>query len=64
MGGLAIVMGFGAAVLLAVAMVSFFHVFPATNLVVLLAVLSTVLLTGLAGWVDDLLGMQQWGKAF
>jgi len=64
MGGLAIVMGFGAAVLLAVAMVSFFHVFPLVDLITLLAVLSTVLLAGLIGMVGDLLGMQQWGKAF
>jgi len=56
MGGLAIVVGFGSGILLAVAMVSFFHVFPSVNLVVLLAVLSTVLLAGLIGIVDDLLG--------
>lgn len=63
MGGLAIVVGFGAGILLATAMVSFFHVFPSVNLVVLLAVLSTVLLAGLIGIVDDLLGMRQWMKA-
>ncbi|MCK4598797.1 hypothetical protein KAU37_03060 [Candidatus Bipolaricaulota bacterium] len=56
MGGLAIVVGFGSGILLAVALVSFFHVFPSVNLVVLLAVLSTVLLAGLIGIVDDLLG--------
>jgi len=56
MGGLAIVVGFGSGILLATAMVSFFHVFPSVNLVVLLAVLSTVLLAGLIGIVDDLLG--------
>jgi len=77
MGGLAIVVGFGSGILLATAMVSFFHVFPSVNLVVLLAVLSTVLLAGLIGIVDDLLGgcsksnpvttppegMRQWVKA-
>jgi len=77
MGGLAIVVGFGSGILLAVAMVSFFHVSPSVNLVVLLAVLSTVLLAGLIGIVDDLLGgcsksnpvttppegMRQWVKA-
>jgi len=56
MGGLGIVVGFGSGILLATAMVSFFHVFPSVNLVVLLAVLSTVLLAGLIGIVDDLLG--------
>ena len=63
MGGLAIVVGFGAGILLAVAMVSFFHVFSSVDLIVLLAVLSTVLLAGLIGIVDDLLGIQQWMKA-
>jgi len=77
MGGLAIVVGFGAGILLAVALVSFFHVFPSVDLIVLLAVLSTVLLAGLIGIVDDLLGgcsksnpvttppegMRQWMKA-
>jgi len=77
MGGLAIVIGFGAGILLATAMVSFFHVFPSVDLIVLLAVLSTVLLAGLIGIVDDLLGgcsksnpvttppegMRQWMKA-
>jgi UDP-N-acetylglucosamine--dolichyl-phosphate N-acetylglucosaminephosphotransferase len=63
MGGLAIVIGFGAGILLTVAMVSFFHVFPSVDLIVLLAVLSTVLLAGLIGMVDDLLGMRQWIKA-
>ena len=63
MGGLAIVVGFGAGILLATAMVSFFHVFPSVDLIVLLAILSTVLLAGLIGIVDDLLGMRQWVKA-
>jgi len=63
MGGLAIVVGFGAGILLATAMVSFFHVFPSVDLIVLLAILSTVLLAGLIGIVDDLLGMRQWMKA-
>jgi len=56
MGGLGIVVGFGAGILLATAMVSFFHVFSSVDLIVLLAVLSTVLLAGLIGMVDDLLG--------
>jgi len=77
MGGLGIVVGFGAGILLATAMVSFFHVFSSVDLIVLLAVLSTVLLAGLIGIVDDLLGgcsksnpvttppegMRQWVKA-
>jgi len=63
MGGLAIVAGFSVGVLLAVATVSFFRAFSSVNLVVLLAVLSTILLAGLIGIVDDLLGMRQWAKA-
>jgi len=63
MGGLGIVVGFGGGILLATAMVSFFHVFSSVDLVVLLAILSTVLLAGLIGIVDDLLGMRQWMKA-
>jgi len=62
-GGLAIVAGFGAGILLTVAMVSFFDFFPSIDLVVLLAVLSTILLAGLIGIVDDLLGIRQWVKA-
>jgi len=63
MGGLAIVVGFGVGVLLASAIMSFFHVFPSVNLTVLLAVLATVLLAGLIGLVDDFLGMHQGVKA-
>ena len=63
MGGLATVIGFGAGVLLTLAMVSFFRLFPAVDIVLLLAALSTILLAGLIGILDDLLGMQQWAKA-
>ena len=63
MGGLAIVIGFGAGILLTLAMISFLRLFPAVDMVVLLAVLSTILLAGLIGMVDDLLGMRQWVKA-
>lgn len=64
MGGLALLLGFSGAVLVAVAMVSFFHAFPGMDLVVLLAGLTTVLLSGLIGSIDDLLGMRQGVKAF
>ncbi len=64
MGGLALLLGFSGAVLVAVAMVSFFHVLPGMDLVVLLAGLTTVLLSGLIGSVDDLLGLRQEVKAF
>lgn len=64
MGGLAVVTGFGVGILLALAMMSFFHLFAGASVPFLLAALSTILLTGLIGIVDDLLGMRQWVKAF
>jgi UDP-N-acetylglucosamine--dolichyl-phosphate N-acetylglucosaminephosphotransferase len=63
MGGLAVVAGFVAGILFSVAVVSFFHGFPEAKLPVLLAVLTTVLLAGLIGLIDDLLGMRQSLKA-
>lgn len=63
MGGFAIVAGFGAGILLALGMMSFLHLFPRADIVLLLASLATVLLTGLIGIVDDLLGMRQGIKA-
>jgi len=62
MGGLGIVAGFCAGVLLALGEVSFLHLFPEVDMVILLAGLSTVLLTGLIGLVDDLIGLRQWVK--
>jgi len=62
MGGLGIVAGFCAGVLLALGEVSFLHLFPKVDMVILLAGLSTVLLTGLIGLVDDLIGLRQWVK--
>ncbi len=64
MGGLAIVAGTGVGISVGLAMMSFFHVFSKANAVLLLAALATILLTGLIGIVDDLLGMRQWVKAF
>jgi len=63
MGGLAIVVGFASGLVLAAALMSFFHLFPGVNLVTLLAVLCTILFAGLIGMADDLLGMHQWVKA-
>jgi len=64
MGGLAIVAGTGFGISVALAMMSFFHVFSEAQAILLLAALSTILLTALIGIVDDLLGMRQWVKAF
>jgi UDP-N-acetylglucosamine--dolichyl-phosphate N-acetylglucosaminephosphotransferase len=64
MGGLAIVAGAGVGISVALAMMSFFHVFQDASVVLLLAALATILLTALIGIIDDLLGMRQWVKAF
>ncbi len=64
MGGLAIVAGFGAGILLAIAMETFWPSLLSLDITVLLAVLCTVLLTTLIGLADDLIGMRQWLKAF
>lgn len=63
MGGLALVAGFGAGVLLAIALTTFWPRFPALDVISMLAVLCTVLLTTLLGVVDDLIGIKQWVKA-
>lgn len=63
MGGLAIVAGFGAGVLLALGASSFLDLLPQADPVLLLASLCTILLTGLIGIVDDLAGLRQGVKA-
>jgi len=63
MGGVAIVAGFGAGMLLAIAMETFWPNLLSVDLTVLLAVLCTVLLTTLIGVADDLIGIRQWLKA-
>ncbi len=64
MGGLAIVAGTGVGISVALAMMSFFHVFSRANTVLLLAAMAVILLTALIGIIDDLLGMRQLVKAF
>ncbi len=64
MGGLAIVAGTGVGISVGLAMMSFFHVFSKAEATLLLAALTTILLTALIGIVDDLLGMRQVVKAF
>ena len=64
MGGLAIVAGTGVGISVALAMMSFFHVLQDASVVLLLAALAVILLTGLIGIIDDLLGMRQLVKAF
>lgn len=63
MGGLSLVAGFGAGVLLAIALEAFVPRALPVDFTALLAGLATVLLTTLIGVVDDLLGMRQLVKA-
>ncbi|MBC7105428.1 MAG: hypothetical protein H5T97_05785, partial [Firmicutes bacterium] len=58
-----IVAGFGAGVLLALGGTSFLRTLPEADPVLLLACLSTVLLSGLIGVVDNLAGLRQGVKA-
>ena len=59
MGGLAIIAGFGAGILLTLGVASFLHLLPQVDIVILLAALSTILLAGLIGIIDDLIGLRQ-----
>lgn len=63
MGGLAIVAGFVAALVAIAGVKVFFEVLPQVELVDLLAVLVTVLLIALLGFVDDLITVKQIFKA-
>ena len=63
MGGLGVVAGFAAGLLLAVAIETFFGQRASVDLVALLAVLATVLIVALIGVLDDLLGIGQGVKA-
>lgn len=63
MGGIAIVLGFTAGVLIAVGTVSFVHSFSFVSLAALLAALGAVLIAGLIGLIDDLLRIHQGVKA-
>jgi len=64
MGGLAFIAGFTLATLFAIGLEAFLPEILPVDFVPLLAVLATVLLTGLVGILDDLLGLRQAVKAF
>jgi UDP-N-acetylglucosamine--dolichyl-phosphate N-acetylglucosaminephosphotransferase len=64
MGGLALIAGFTLAILFAIGLEAFLPKILPVDFVLLLAVLATVLLTGLVGILDDLLGLRQAVKAF
>ena len=63
MGGLMIAAGFGAGIVFAIFLRTFFDLFLSVGLTSILAVLSTVLIVVIIGVFDDLISMKQWIKA-
>ncbi len=63
MGGLGIILGFGAGVILVVFLVSFTNLLGTVNLESILAILCTVLIAAVIGILDDLIDIKQWVKA-
>jgi UDP-N-acetylglucosamine--dolichyl-phosphate N-acetylglucosaminephosphotransferase len=63
MGGLVIAASFGAGMVFAIFLRTFFDLFLSVSLTSILAVLSTVLIVVIIGVFDDLISMRQWIKA-
>ncbi|PKP58071.1 hypothetical protein CVT91_09300 [Candidatus Atribacteria bacterium HGW-Atribacteria-1] len=63
MGGLVIAAGFGAGIVFAIFLRTFFDQFLSVSLTSILAVLSTVLIVVIIGVFDDLISIRQWIKA-
>jgi UDP-N-acetylglucosamine--dolichyl-phosphate N-acetylglucosaminephosphotransferase len=63
MGGLGIILGFGAGIVLIVFLISFTDLFDSIDLKTILAVFSTVLIASIIGILDDLIDIKQWVKA-
>ncbi|MBI4043463.1 MAG: hypothetical protein HY393_01495 [Candidatus Diapherotrites archaeon] len=59
MGGIAVMLGFFASVILALVYYAYLHFFPGLNLTALLAGLLTITLVGFLGVLDDLVGWKQ-----
>lgn len=64
MGGLVIIVGFSAGIILTIFIKIFYRLLPDVYLVALLACLSTVLIVALIGIIDDLISIKQIVKAF
>ena len=64
MGGLVIVAGFSAGIILLISLKTFFDFFPLVSLTSILAAFSTVMIVSLIGIFDDLVSMPQQVKAF
>jgi len=63
MGGLVTAAGFGAGIIFAIALRTFFDLFLSVSLTPVLAILSTVLIVVIIGVFDDLISIRQWIKA-
>lgn len=63
MGGLIIAIGFGAGIIFAIGLRTFFDIFLSVSLTTILAVLSTILIVVIIGVFDDLISIRQWIKA-
>lgn len=63
MGGLVMAAGFGAGIIFAISLRTFFDLFLSVSLTTILAVLSTILIVVIIGVFDDLISMRQWIKA-
>jgi UDP-N-acetylglucosamine--dolichyl-phosphate N-acetylglucosaminephosphotransferase len=63
MGGLGIILGFGAGIILVVFLASFTGLLSSVDLQSVLAVFSTVLIASIIGILDDLIDIKQWVKA-
>lgn len=63
MGGLVMTAGFGAGIIFAISLRTFFDLFLSVSLTSILAVLSTVLIVVIIGVFDDLISIRQWIKA-
>jgi UDP-N-acetylglucosamine--dolichyl-phosphate N-acetylglucosaminephosphotransferase len=64
MGGLVIVAGFSAGIILLISLKTFFDFFPLVSLTSILAAFSTVMIVSLIGIFDDLISIKQGIKAF
>ena len=64
MGGLVIAIGFGAGIIMAIALRAFYDVFLTVDLTSILAALATILIVMLIGIFDDLVSVSQGVKAF
>jgi UDP-N-acetylglucosamine--dolichyl-phosphate N-acetylglucosaminephosphotransferase len=64
MGGLVIVVGFGAGIFTVIAVKTFLNIFSSVDLISILIALSTILIVVLIGIFDDLVSMPQQIKAF